>query len=97
MSAKREPDHRRVGRFSIVDTMGPRPDAHRQQTTTLFPSERRLVHLVAMGHTNREIATELDIVEQTVKNMLSGIYRRCGVRNRAGLVRLAFSSGMIAR
>ena len=57
--------------------------------------ERRLVGLVmAVGDTNREIAEALDMVEQTVKNMLSGVYRKCDVRNRPELVRLAFQAGL---
>lgn len=66
------------------------------QVVGFSTAERRVVSLVAAGRTNREIATELDVVEQTVKNMLSGVYRKVGVRNRAELVRLAFTIGLAA-
>jgi DNA-binding NarL/FixJ family response regulator len=53
-----------------------------------------MVSLVAAGLKNREIASELDLVEQTVKNMLSGVYRKCGVRNRTELARLVRDIGL---
>jgi DNA-binding NarL/FixJ family response regulator len=70
-------------------------DAADGDPPALSSNERRLVNLVAYGRRNREIATELDVMEQTVKNMLSSVYRKCGVRNRAELVRLAFTNGLV--
>jgi two-component system, NarL family, nitrate/nitrite response regulator NarL len=61
----------------------------------LSKAERRLIGLVIAGRTNREIAKEVGLVEQTVKNTLSSIYRKCRVRNRTELVLLAFHAGMI--
>ena len=63
----------------------------------LSKAERRLVALVTAGRTNREIAAELNLVEQTIKNRLSVVYRKCGVRNRTELVLLAFQAGLVPR
>jgi DNA-binding NarL/FixJ family response regulator len=37
------------------------------------------------GGTNREIARQLGLQEQTVKNQLSVVYEKLGVRNRVDL------------
>ena len=53
------------------------------------PSEGRvtgreldIISLVARGMENKEIAAELDIAEQTVKNHLSRVMKKLGLRNR---------------
>ena len=51
----------------------------------LTARERRLVRELLTGATNREIAARLGLREQTVKNLLSVIYRKVGVRNRLEL------------
>ena len=51
----------------------------------LTDRERRLVRVLASGATNREIASRLGLREQTVKNRLSAIYERLGLRNRLEL------------
>ena len=49
----------------------------------LSEEERHLITLVAQGKTNREIAVLLFVTDQTVKNYLTKIYRKIGIRNRA--------------
>jgi len=49
----------------------------------LSDREHQIVRLVAQGYSNKEIAAEACIAEQTVKNYLSAIYSRLGVHNRA--------------
>ena len=51
----------------------------------LTPQQRRLVRVLLSGSTNREIAARLGLQEQTVKNQLSVIYGKLGVRNRLQL------------
>ena len=52
--------------------------------TRLTPRQRQVSALLA-GSTNREIARRLGLQEQTVKNQLSVIYGKLGVRNRLEL------------
>ena len=51
----------------------------------LTPHERRILHLVAQGMTNREIAGELHLAEKTVRNYVSSILGKIGARNRTQL------------
>lgn len=54
--------------------------------TTLTTSEKRVVEFVAMGLSNKQIASILRIQEQTVKNTLSCAMRKLGVHKRAELI-----------
>jgi DNA-binding CsgD family transcriptional regulator len=51
----------------------------------LTPAERRVAELVAEGRTNRETASLLMVSEHTVDSHLRRVYRKLGVRSRAGL------------
>jgi DNA-binding NarL/FixJ family response regulator len=48
----------------------------------LSPREREVLHLVARGHSNREIAHELGIGEQTVKTHVSSILTKLDLQDR---------------
>lgn len=53
---------------------------------TLTKRELVILALIAEGATNREIAEHLALSEQTVKNSLSVLYQKIGVKNRADAV-----------
>lgn len=55
----------------------------------LTAREREIVKLASAALSNKEIASELKIGEQSVKNALSIIFLKCGVRNRVELVTFA--------
>jgi DNA-binding CsgD family transcriptional regulator len=50
--------------------------------TGLSPQERRVLGLMSRGLTNRSIARELELSEQTIKNYLSTAFRKLGVTSR---------------
>ena len=54
-------------------------------TSDLTPKQREVTLRVLRGFTNREIADDLGIVEQTVKVHLHDIFDRLGFRNRSEL------------
>ena len=54
----------------------------------LTEGERRIAQLVAEGRTNREVAAALFLTEHSVATALTRVYRKLGVRSRAGLARL---------
>jgi DNA-binding NarL/FixJ family response regulator len=57
----------------------------------LTPRERDVVHLVAEGMRNQEIATKLNLSEHTVRNYLIRIFDKLGISSRVELVLYAFS------
>ncbi len=54
-------------------------------TRQLSTRERHLVQALARGLSNRQIAEELQLSEQTVKNQLTGVYQKVGIRSRLQL------------
>ena len=63
----------RIGLDDFVE-----PDA----ATALSEREKEVLSLLAIGLTNREIATELYLSVDTVKTYLRGLFRKLGVSNR---------------
>jgi two-component system nitrate/nitrite response regulator NarL len=61
----------------------------------LTPRERDVVRGVIFGRTNREIARELNVGEQAVKNLLSIVYQKCHVRSRLELALLAVQENLL--
>ena len=55
-------------------------------TFHLTPRELDILDLVARGMRNREIGEVLGVTEQTVKNHLTAVMHKTGVRNRRGAV-----------
>ena len=62
-------------------------------------SERELevLRLVALGHTNTEIAQQMYISPRTVETHRSNLQRKLGVSGRPELVRYALERGVIHR
>ena len=59
-----------------------------RQQLKLTRRETDILRRVLDGLTNSEIAIDLDIAEQTVKDHLSNIYMKTGAKNRFALLRL---------
>jgi two-component system, NarL family, response regulator DevR len=50
--------------------------------TVLTPQERRVLELIALGQSNRQIAEQLFLAEATVKNYVSSLLSKLGMRRR---------------
>lgn len=70
----------------------PEKDGTRQDLT---PREIEILRLVAMGHSNKEIAEKLAISVKTVENHKTKIKERLRVQTRADLVRYAMAKGLL--
>lgn len=61
----------------------------------LSEREKEVVRLVALGHTNKEIATRLSIGVKTVETYKARAMEKLGLQSRAALVRYAVSRGWL--
>lgn len=61
----------------------------RPEASHLSAQDLRIIELIADGHTNYDIATELNLSSNTVKFHVSRLLRRFGVARRTELVKLA--------
>jgi DNA-binding NarL/FixJ family response regulator len=64
---------------------------------SLSPREKEILQLIAEEHTSSEIADQLAISEKTVEKHRAHLMEKLGVRNLAGLVRLAVKFGLVDR
>ena len=72
------------------------PDAARASTlSTLSAREREVLGLVALGHTNREIAALLSLSVKTVEGYRSRVMRKLGLTSRADITRVAIELGLL--
>ncbi|MFD9569432.1 response regulator [Streptomyces sp. NPDC059982] len=69
--------------------------APRAPSAGLTPRELEIWRLLAGGLDNAETAAELDISVSTVKNHITGIFNKLGVRDRAQAVIAAYESGLV--
>ena len=62
----------------------------------LTSRELEILRLAASGNSNRRIAEQLWVTEQTVKFHLSNVYRKLGVSNRTEASHFAHNAGLVA-
>lgn len=82
---------------SLASSMPPRtpaPDTAERtgeppDLSRLTPRQRDVLALLLRGHSNKEIARDLDLGHGTVKIHLAALFRHLGVRNRAAAVATA--------
>jgi DNA-binding NarL/FixJ family response regulator len=58
--------------------------------------EQQLVHMISGGLTNKEIAGQLNLSEQTVKNHIHRLLRKLGAHDRLTAVELCRAPGVVA-
>jgi DNA-binding NarL/FixJ family response regulator len=66
-----------------------------EQVSRLSERELQVLALVGAGRSNIEIATELHLVEGTVKSYVSAILNRLGARNRVQAAIVAYEAGLV--
>lgn len=69
----------------------------RAKNVKLTPREIEILALVAERLTNKEIATQLHVEEQTVKNHIHNILERLSLRRRHQAVQYAWEAGMLRK
>lgn len=63
-------------------TRGAELEAASRKISDLTPQQTRIMKLICVGKTNKQIANELSLAEPTVKAHITALLRRLGVRNR---------------
>ena len=58
----------------------------------LTPRERQILDLLVEGRTNKEIAGQLGVSDQTIKNRLTVLYQKASVSGRLAFVAFALRS-----
>lgn len=61
----------------------------------LTPRERQVLPLVVAGHSNKEIARQFAVSEETIKHHMTRLFDKVGVANRVELAMLATRRGLI--
>jgi DNA-binding NarL/FixJ family response regulator len=83
---------------SVVEGRGffdPQHPKRKEGEAPLAPRERDVIRLVAEGKTNRQVAAELGIGEETVKTLLERAYTKLGANRRADAVLEARRRGVV--
>ncbi len=68
-----------------------------EEVDGLTSREREILDLVAQGHTNQMIASQLFISEKTVRNHLTAVFGKIGVNSRAQAIVFARDRGLASR
>lgn len=79
--------------LSRIDSAAPDPSAFTPETLT--PRETEILRLMAGGFSNKEIARALGTAEGTVKNHVSSVLSKLGVRDRTRAVLKAMQQGCL--
>jgi DNA-binding NarL/FixJ family response regulator len=69
--------------------------AARQRQESLTPRELAVLELVAVGHSNKEIAAALNLSLSTVKLHLQNIFSKLGAQDRTQATAAAFQRGIV--
>jgi two-component system, NarL family, response regulator NreC len=70
-------------------------EARRQEADPLSDREREVLRLLALGHTNQEISTQLFISVRTAETHRAHIMQKLRLSSRAELVRYALEQGLM--
>ena len=68
---------------------------HARALDDLTQREGEVLRLIALGHTNAEIAQMLSVSVRTVENHRASVMRKLGLHTRAELVRHATDAGLV--
>jgi DNA-binding NarL/FixJ family response regulator len=88
---------RQVAQETVFQVLGSSESGEESaaKTAGITESELRVLRALAQGKSNKQIAAELFITEQTVKFHLTNIYRKLNVSNRTEATRFAYQHGLV--
>jgi DNA-binding NarL/FixJ family response regulator len=65
--------------------------------SSLTPQELRIMQLIGKGYSNKEIMSEVNFSEGTVRNYISNILKKLELRDRTQIAILAIQSGLMLK
>jgi len=68
----------------------------KKDTVRLTKRERDVLTCLVKGHSNKEMADSMFISEKTVKNHLTSIFRKLGVKDRTQAAVYALKNNIVA-
>lgn len=87
---------REISQGNVVHRHQARQTVAADEDCPLTHRELEILCLVAQGHTNGRIASQLWVTEQTVKFHLSNTYRKLGVANRTEASRYVYVHDLVS-
>lgn len=84
----------KLQRMLLNDSLG-KPSNNSFFIPTLTRREKEVLELIIKEHTTEEIAEQLFVTSKTVEAHRSNLIQKLGVKNVAGLVRVAIEKGLI--
>ena len=86
-----------IQQFSSMAQSSSRLQVDRESVKDISKSEWQIIQTVGSGMSNKEIAQELSLSEGTVRNSISNILFKLGLRDRTQLAIWAVQTGMVNR
>ena len=87
--------------FSLFSRLATTPFRSMQEPDeafkTLTPQELRIMQLIGKGCSNKEIMSEVNFSEGTVRNYISNILKKLDLRDRTQIAILAIQSGLMLK
>ncbi len=80
----------------VMGRLGRSHERHSPHGRELTEREATVLHALAQGKRNKDIARELFITERTVKYHINGLFTKLRVKNRTEAVRAAIDQGLIS-
>jgi len=71
------------------------PENPKERIISLTKREKEVLSFVVRGATNKEIAQELSLSDLTIRNRLSRVFKKLGVRNRTEAAIYAVQEGLV--
>ena len=88
------PEHARL-LLGATPPTPPSPGAADATYELLSPREQQVLRLIALGHTNQQVADRLGLSVKTVETYKSRLMTKLGLAGRAALVRYALQQGLL--
>jgi two-component system response regulator NreC len=77
------------------DPVAAKAGKERQATKALSRREGEVLHLLAQGYSNRQVADQIRVSVKTVETYRTRLRKKLGLKNRAQLYRFAEESGLL--